>query len=63
MKLILSKAIVAELTLRQRDCITMYYYENMKMKDIAKALSLSKSTVSRHIKAAETKLKNVARYY
>ncbi len=63
MKSILSKAILEELTSRQRDCVTMYYYENMKMKDIALTLRLSKSTVSRHIKAAETKLKNVARYY
>mgnify|MGYP002518751385 FL=1 len=60
---ILHRAILSELTLRQRDCVTMYYYENMKMKDIADTLSLSKSMVSRHIKAAQTKLKNVARYY
>ncbi len=63
MKTILSKAILSELTVRQRDCVRMYYYDNMKMKDIADALNLSKSTVSRHIKAAEIKLKNVARYY
>ena len=63
MKDILHKAILSELTLRQRDCVTMYYYENMKMKDIADTLCLSKSTVSRHIKAAQNKLRNVARYY
>ena len=63
MKNILSKAMVSELTTRQRDCLRMYYYDNMKMKDIAVTLGLSNSTVSRHIKAAQTKLKNVARYY
>lgn len=63
MKNILSQAIVSELTPRQRDCITLYYYDGMKMKDIALMLSLSPSTVTRHIKASVKKLKNVAKYY
>lgn len=63
MKKILGRAIRRELTDRQRDCIALHYLEGMKMKDIAKLLNLSKSTVSRHIAAAERKLRRVASYY
>ena len=63
MKRILCKALKSELTERQRQCVTMYYYDDMKMKEIASTLSLSPSTVTRHIKAAQRKLKNVAKYY
>ena len=63
MKRILSRAIRCELTERQRSCLVKYYLEGMKMKDIAKEMGLSKSTVSRHISAAELKLRKVASYY
>ena len=63
MRRILLRAMRRELTDRQRSCLTMYYLEGMKMKDIAKAMSLSKSTVSRHISAATRKLRKVASYY
>lgn len=63
MKAILTHAIRRELTERQRDCITMYYLEGMKMKDIADVLHLSRSTVTRHIQSATRKLRRVASYY
>lgn len=63
MKKILIRAIRHELTDRQRDCMTMYYLEGMKMKDIAVALNLSRSTVTRHIQSATRKLRKVASYY
>ena len=63
MKRILTRAIRHELTDRQRDCVTMYYLEGMKMKDIADAMHLSKSTVTRHIQSATRKLRKVASYY
>lgn len=63
MRKILIRAIRHELTDRQRDCMTMYYLEGMKMKDIAVALNLSKSTVTRHIQSATRKLRKVASYY
>ena len=63
MKRILNRAIERELTPRQRDCLTLYYLSGMKMKDIAAHLGLSRSTVTRHIQAAEKNLKNIARYY
>lgn len=63
MKKILSLALKDALTDKQRECITMYYYENLKMKEIAKKLSVSPSTVTRHIKAGKKRLKNIAKYY
>ncbi|MBR2715667.1 MAG: sigma-70 family RNA polymerase sigma factor [Ruminococcus sp.] len=63
MKVILSKALKSELTGRQRECIMMYFYENKRMRQIAKELSLSPSTVTRHIKAGKRKLENIAKYY
>lgn len=63
MRKILLRAIRHELTDRQRSCLTMYYLEGIKMKDIAKTMGLSKSTVSRHISAATRKLRKVASYY
>lgn len=63
MKKILYRAIRHELTDRQRECITMFYLNGMKMKDIASQLGLSTSTVSRHISSATRKLRKVASYY
>ena len=63
MKRILIRAVRHELTDRQRDCITKYYLEGMKMTEIARSLNLSKSTVSRHISTATRKLRKVASYY
>ena len=60
---ILKRAMKHELTERQRICLEKYYLEGLKMKDIALELNLSKSTVSRHIKSAERKLRNIASYY
>lgn len=63
MKRILLRAIRHELTDRQRECLTLYYLEGMKMKDIARSLCLSPSTVSRHISSATYKLRRIAGYY
>lgn len=63
MKQILVRAIRHELTDRQRECVTRYYLEGMKMKDIARVMGLSRSTVTRHIQSAIRKLRKVASYY
>ena len=63
MKRILQQAIQNELTDKQKKCLTLYYYNQMKMKDIAKELGLNISTVSRHISTATKKLKRIAQYY
>lgn len=63
MKKILHKAIQNELTERQRTCIMKYYYQEMKIKDIAAELGLNNSTISRHISSATRKLRKIAQYY
>lgn len=63
MKKILSKAILDELTEKQRICVTYYYLAGKKEKDIAYELGLNPSTVSRHISAARKKLRHIASYY
>ncbi|MBQ2971724.1 MAG: sigma-70 family RNA polymerase sigma factor [Ruminococcus sp.] len=62
MRQLLNIALKTELTDRQRECLEMYYYKNLKMVEIASLLSVSPSTVTRHIKAAQRKLKNLAKY-
>ncbi|WP_294466873.1 sigma-70 family RNA polymerase sigma factor [uncultured Ruminococcus sp.] len=63
MKEIISKAIVTELTDMQRICLTEYYLNDKKQKEIASELGLNASTVSRHISTARRKLQNIASYY
>lgn len=63
MKKILKKAILNELTDRQRICLSRYYFEGKSMKEIASELKICPSTVTRHIKSAEKNLKRIARCY
>lgn len=51
------------LTPPQKTCITMVYLQKMTQKEVAKELGLSKSTVSRHIKAGLKRLKDVSELY
>ena len=62
MKRLINLAIRYELTDRQRYCLKKYYLDGIKMTEIAQSLSLSKSTVSKHISAAVRKLQKVGRY-
>ncbi len=51
------------LTDRQNECFVMYYYDNMRMADVAKELGLHKSTVSRHISAVKKKLEFLQEFF
>ena len=62
MKRFLKLAMRIELTDRQRYCVIEHYYGGKKMTEIAEALGVSKSTVSRHISSALRKIKRVSRY-
>ena len=63
MKEFLKKAMIQELTEKQKNCITEHYINGRREKDIAEQLGLHKSTVSRHISAGMKKLQNTANYY
>jgi len=58
----LIKAIREELTPRQREVLTMYYARNMSVNDVAAALEVCPSTVSRTLKRAEQRLFRCLRY-
>lgn len=60
---ILSKVIAGELTERQQQCIVMRYYKNLSVTEIACQLGIGKSTASRHIKKAKTRLYKLLDYY
>ena len=51
------------LTDQQKTCITGVFFDGKQQKEVAIELGLSRSTVSRHIKAGLQKLRNVADLY
>lgn len=60
---IMTKLIHNELSNRQKECVTMRYFEKMQVCQIAKKLKIDKSTASRHISRAKEKLKKLLEYY
>ena len=62
MKQIVKVAIENELTDRQKECITMKYFENMKVKDIAVRMDIKPTTVYKHLKTAMRVFKKCALY-
>lgn len=59
---VLTYAMENELTQRQIECVKMYYFEKMEMKEIARQLDIDISSVSRHLKRARKRLGVVMRY-
>ena len=60
LKCVLADAI-EDLPEKMRLVVTMYYFENMRMKEIGEVLNLSESRVSRLIAAAELQLKSIVK--
>ncbi len=58
----LGVAMREELTDRQRQLLTLYYYEGKNMREIGEALGIDKSTVSRTISRGERRLRRCLRY-
>jgi len=58
----LKSAIARELTERQREALELRYYNNMSVSEIAERLGINKSSVSRRLKRARSKLERVLRY-
>lgn len=59
---VLKKALTHELTQKQNQVLRLYYYENLKQKDIALLLNIDKSVVSRHLSKAKAVLENFLEY-
>ncbi len=59
----IEKVANGELTLRQKECLFMYYEKGMKMGEISDVLDICISCVSRHIKKARDKIQKTLAYY
>lgn len=59
---VLTYAMQRELTKRQMDCVRMYYFDKVEMKEIANRLGIDISSVSRHLKRARQRLGVVMGY-
>ncbi|HOJ33025.1 MAG TPA: sigma factor-like helix-turn-helix DNA-binding protein [Candidatus Hydrogenedentes bacterium] len=46
---VVREVIASELTPRQRQIVNLYYFHNMRQEEIAAALKIGQSTVSRHL--------------
>lgn len=53
------KSLVNQLSSNHRQIITMYYFENMKLEDIAETLNVPESTVKSRFKKAKEELRNL----
>lgn len=58
----LHAAMEGELTQRQRECIQLRYFKQMRVNEIAELLGLTPGTVSVHIKKGRERLGKVMRY-
>lgn len=58
----LGRALREEVTDRQRQILFLYYGEGMTMRQIAEALGLERSSVSRTLKRGEERIRRSMRY-
>lgn len=58
----LKKAMLTELTERQRAILSDFYFEGKSVTEISKDYGVNKSTVSRHLKRSKEKLHTVLSY-
>lgn len=62
-KRMLYEVIHNELTGKQREYLLMYYFDRMKLKEIASIYNVNISTISRTIKRGEKNIYNFLKYY
>ena len=58
----LAKALREEVTDRQRQVLFLYYVQGLNMRQIAEALGVERSTVSRTLKRGEERIRHRMRY-
>ena len=58
----LPEAILEELTPRQQQVLQLRYFEHLKGSEISERLGVNRSTVSRTLDCAESRLKRVLKY-
>ena len=52
-----------ELSEEQKQCLQLFYYEDMKIKDISKALNVPEGTVKTRLKRGKSKFEEIAKEY
>ena len=60
---VLRRIVEGELTHKQKQCVTLYYYENKSLTEIAEMLRINISTVSRHLQKARNRIEKIMCYY
>ena len=61
-KAVLRSALSQELTARQLECVSLYFYEGLTEEETGKRLGVSKSTVCRHLQKAQLRLSKAVGY-
>ena len=61
-KAVLRSALAQELTARQLECVSLYFYEGLTEEQVGKRLGVSKSTVCRHLQKAKLRLAKAIGY-
>lgn len=60
---ICAKIIENELTDKQRECVKMYFYDNLNTVEIASILNINNSTVCRNIQRGKKRIEKILKYY
>ena len=63
MREIVSRAIMEELTERQRQVFLAYHQKQMTIPEIADVLGVNKSTVSRTLARGEERIRRITKYF
>ncbi len=59
---VLPRVIDEKLTLRQRQCVQMYYFKKLNMQEIGEVLGIDRTTVSRNLSRARKRIKTSLEY-
>lgn len=60
---VLRQMIQQELSPRQKEMVERYYFQKKKIREIAQEFGVNKSTVSRVLKCARTRMERCLQYY
>lgn len=59
---LLQTAMEQELTPRQRECVQLYFFQQMTMEEVGRQLGIGKATVCRHLQKSKRRLGRVLSY-
>lgn len=59
---LLKTAMEQELTPRQRECVQLYFFQQLTMEEVGRQLGIGKATVCRHLQKSKRRLGRVLSY-